>query len=88
MKFLIIAYDGKDKLQKRLEVRAQHLSNLPKEHIICAGGLLTDEGTMKGSALIMDYDTRKDLDAYLASEPYVVNNVWEEIKIEPINVVI
>ena len=31
MQFLVLAYDGKNKLQKRLEVRARHLSNLSSE---------------------------------------------------------
>jgi len=50
--------------------------------------LLDDEGKMKGSALIMDFESRKELDDYIANEPYVVENVWEKIEIEPINVVI
>lgn len=43
---------------------------------------------MKGAALIMDSDSRKELDNYIANEPYVVEKVWEKIEIEPINVVI
>ena len=50
--------------------------------------MLDDEGKMKGSALIMDFESRKELDDYIANEPYVVENVWEKIEIEPINVVI
>jgi uncharacterized protein YciI len=58
------------------------------EHIISAGDLLDDEGRMKGSALIIDFESYKELDDYIANEPYVVENVWEKIEIEPINVVI
>jgi uncharacterized protein YciI len=43
---------------------------------------------MKGSALIMDFESRKELDEYIANEPYVVYKVWEKIEIENINVVI
>ena len=43
---------------------------------------------MKGSVLILDFPSRADLDAYLASEPYVVENVWEKVEIETMNVVI
>ena len=43
---------------------------------------------MKGSALILDFDSRKELDDYISNEPYVVEKVWEKIEIEPINVVI
>ncbi len=88
MQFLVLAYDGEGKLQKRLEVRPQHLSNLPREHVICAGGLLTETGEMKGSAMVMEFASREELDEYLRNEPYVIANVWEKISVEPINVVI
>ena len=88
MQFLLLAYDGENKFAKRLEVRPQHLANLPKDHVICAGGLLTEEGKMKGSAMIMDFEDRASLDDYLRTEPYVVAGVWEKITVEPMNVVI
>lgn len=90
MQFLIKAYDGPNMLEKRMEVRPRHLEGMSRlsEHIICAGGLLDDEGKMKGSALIMDFDSRGELDAYLAAEPYVLENVWQKIEVEPMNVVI
>ena len=52
------------------------------------GGLLDDEGKMKGSALVMEFPDRAALDAYLANEPYVVENVWQKIEVEPMNVVL
>lgn len=90
MQFLIKAYDGPNMLEKRMEVRPRHLEGMSRlrEHIICAGGLLDEEGKMKGSALIMDFDSRNDLDAYLAAEPYVLEKVWEKIEVESMNVVI
>ncbi len=90
MQFLIRAYDGEGMLDKRMEVRPRHLEGMKKlsDHIISAGGLLDDAGKMKGSALIMDFESREELDAYIAQEPYVLENVWERIEIEPINVVI
>ena len=90
MQFLIRAYDGEGKLDKRMEVRPRHLEGMKKlsEHIISAGGLLDEDGKMKGSALIMDFESRKELDEYIENEPYVLENVWEKIVVEPINVVI
>ena len=89
MQFLITAYDGENQLEKRMEVRPRHLANLPKDHVICAGGLLTeDTGKMKGSAMIMEFENRAALNAYLATEPYVIEHVWERITVEQINVVI
>ena len=90
MQYMIKALDGKDKLAKRMEVRPRHLAGMEKlgDHIICAGGLLDDEGKMKGSVLILDFPSRADLDAYLAAEPYIVEQVWEKIEVETMNVVI
>ena len=35
-----------------------------------------------------NFDSRGELDDYISNEPYVVEEVWEKIEIEPINVVI
>ena len=56
--------------------------------VLCAGGLLDAEGGMKGSVLIMEFESRAELDRYLDSEPYVVENVWEKVEVEPMNVVL
>ena len=94
MQFMITAYDGTDgdALARRMKVRLQHLENMSKVremgHVICAGGLLDDDGKMKGSFLIMEFDSRKQLDDYLDHEPYVSEGVWEKVDIEPMNVVI
>ena len=90
MQFIIKAYDGAGMLGKRIEVRPRHLEGMARlgGHVICAGGLLDEDGKMKGSALIMDFADRSELDAYLAGEPYVQEHVWEKIEVERINVVI
>ena len=90
MQFIIKAYDGAGMLDKRMEIRPRHLEGIEriKEHVICAGGLLDDEGKMKGSVLIMEYENREQLDEYLANEPYVQENVWQKIEVERMNVVI
>lgn len=90
MQFLVRAYDGAGKLDKRMEVRPRHLEGMAAlgKHVICAGGLLDEEGKMKGSALIMEFEDRNELEAYLAKEPYVQEHVWEKIEVERMNVVI
>ena len=90
MQYIIKAYDGEGMLDKRMEIRPRHLEGIEriKEHVICAGGLLDDEGKMKGSVLIMEYESREQLDEYLANEPYVQEHVWQKIEVERMNVVI
>ena len=90
MQYLIKAYDGDNMLERRMAVRQSHLENMARVNgrVICAGGLLDDEGNMKGSALIMEFDTAEGLDQYLKSEPYIIQGVWETVEVEPMNVVI
>ena len=90
MQFLVKAYDGPDMLEKRMAVRPRHLEGMKKlgKHIICAGGLLDEEGRMKGSALVLDFESREALDEYLASEPYITDGVWEKVEVETMNVVL
>ena len=90
MQFVVKAYDGKGMLEKRMEVRPRHLEGMNKlgKHIVCAGGLLDDEGKMKGSVLILDFPDRSALDEYLGKEPYVLEKVWEKIEVEVMNVVL
>lgn len=89
MQYIITARDGENMLEKRLAVRDAHLENLNKilGRVVCAGGLLDEAGTMKGSVLVMDFDTKEDLDAYLASEPYIAAGVWEKVTVDRMNVV-
>ena len=90
MQFLVKAYDGVGMLEKRMEVRPRHLEGMKKlgAQIFCAGGLLDDEGKMKGSALVMEFENRDALDEYLAHEPYVTEGVWQKIEVEIMNVVL
>ena len=89
MQFVITAYDGEGMLAKRMEVRPLHLEGMErlKEHLVCAGGLLDDEGKLKGSVLVMEFQNREEVDEYLASEIYVTEHVWEKITVERMNVV-
>ncbi len=88
--FVIKAYDGEGMLDKRMEVRPRHLEGMTKlgKHVVCAGGLLDDAGKMKGSLMVMEFETRGELDDYIAHEPYVVEHVWQTIEVEPLNVVL
>ena len=90
MQFIIMAYDGENMLDKRMEVRPQHLEGMAKlgKHVVCAGGLLDEDGKLKGSALVVEFDDRAGVDEYLENEPYVKAGVWKMIEVEPMNVVI
>ncbi len=90
MQYVITAYDGKDALDRRLAVRPRHLENMSrlKGRVYCAGGILDENGKPKGSVLVVDFATRELLEEYLATEPYIVEQVWEDVRAEPMNLVI
>ena len=94
MQFVVVAYDGTDEgaLERRMSVRPQHLANMAKVKetgsVVCAGGILDDEGHPMGSVVVLDFDSREKLDAYLESEPYIATGVWQDVKVEPFNVVL
>lgn len=93
MQFVIHAYDGTDDQApvRRQNSRPAHLENIKKVKetgsVLCAGGIIED-GRAIGSFLIMEFATQVLFDDYLANEPYVINKVWQDIKVETVNVVI
>src|SRR5256885_10689107 len=91
MQFLVIGYDGKDKDAKarRQKARPAHIElgeELIKKGNVWFGAALTDEnGEMIGSAFFMNFPSRKELDEYLAIEPYVTGEVWKTVEIKLCN---
>ena len=50
--------------------------------------VLDGDGKPAGSVLVVDFDSRDRLEEYLASEPYIREKVWQDVTVEPMNVVI
>ena len=91
MQFVIIGLDGTDSdaSARRQTVRADHIKKgeelLAKGHLLYAAALLHDDGTMKGSMYLMNFNSETDLQAYLRTEPYVTGKVWQVITIHKSN---
>lgn len=87
MQFLLIAYDATDAgaLERRMKVREAHFATIKRyqdaRHMHIGAAILDDTGKMIGSTIIAEFETRAGLDAWLAEEPYAVNNVWDKITI-------
>lgn len=47
---------------------------------------MNDDGKMNGSVMVMNFDSREELDAWLAREPYVTGKVWERVEVIPCKV--
>jgi uncharacterized protein YciI len=87
MEFLLIGYDGKDagapeRRKKHRPAHLEHGSELFEEGNLLYGGAMLDEkGDMIGSVMIARFPTRADLDAWLKTEPFVLEKVWEKLEV-------
>src|SRR3989344_6698584 len=92
MQFLVIGYDGKDADAplRRQKARPAHIelgNKLMENGNFWFGAALTDEnGELIGSALVMNFETRSDLQKWLNIEPYVVEKVWESYDVKTCSV--
>ena len=87
MQFLIIGLDGigKEAQDRREKFRDAHIK-LGNELVALGNmwygaAILADDNTMRGSMLMMDFKSEKELNEWLEKEPYIVGKVWENITI-------
>ncbi len=87
MQFIVIGHDGTDDgaLERRMATRDAHLKTCAESvangNQLIGAAMMDENGKMNGSCMIMDFDTRQDLDAWLAREPYVMGKVWAKVEV-------
>ena len=90
--YLIIAQDGGDDeaLDRRKEVRPLHLAGAKKlkenNNFVIGGAMLDDDGNMRGSIMIVQFETPEDFQKWYVSEPYITGGVWQTIEVKPFRV--
>jgi len=93
MWFAVIAHDAPGTLASRLEARADHLARL---HSLHAQGRLKIAGPLPaidqenpgeagfiGSLLVVDFESRADLQIWLDADPYRAAGVYTHVDIYP-----
>jgi uncharacterized protein len=89
MQFLLIAYDATDPeaINRRLKVREEHFNKITElkksKKFILGGAILDENGKMIGSMIVYDFPDRQSLDLKLKEEPYLNNEVWNKVEINP-----
>jgi uncharacterized protein YciI len=89
MQFLITAYDGKDEnaQARRSAARPAHIEGakdlLAGGQVLIGGAILNDADEMIGSSLVVEFENREALDQWLNNDPYVTENVWQDITVQP-----
>lgn len=87
MIYIVLAFDGTDEEapKRRAESREAHLELVAKNSAegkqILGVAITDDDQKMVGSLMIMNFPSEEALDAWLQEEPYVINDVWDEVEI-------
>jgi uncharacterized protein YciI len=91
MLFVIHAVDKTDGMPTRAKFYRAHRIHLDQAErynvdVVTAGTLLADDGeTPVGSVFVIDAKDRATVDAFVRSDPYHVNKVWETVHIHGYN---
>jgi len=87
MQFIVTGYDGNDQhaLERRMSMRDLHLAGAKQMQasgqLLYAAALVDDNEQMIGSVMIMDFEDRGALDAWLTVEPYITGQVWRSVDV-------
>jgi len=91
MLFVIHAIDKRDALPVRAHFYRPHRVHLDQAEnfnvdVVTAGTLVAGDGeTPCGSVFVIDAKDRAAVDAFVRSDPYHVNAVWERVQIHAYN---
>jgi uncharacterized protein YciI len=90
--YLVIAHDGKDDgaLDRRKEIRPLHLAGAKKlkenGNFVIGGAMLDEDSNMRGSIMIVQFETQEDFQKWYDNEPYITGGVWKQIEVRPFRV--
>ena len=91
--FVVSCTDREGTVEKRLAIRPQHLARLEQLNaegrLIVAGAMpknpANPQAGFYGSTIIVDFDSREALDAWLQDEPFLKEGVYAHIDVKPFN---
>ena len=90
--YVVHAWDGTDDqaLERRMKARPAHFDNSRRikasGNFILGGAMLNDDGKMIGSTMVLQFETKEELQQWVDTEPYITGNVWQKIDIRPFRV--
>ncbi len=92
MQYLITAKDHTDlgAYERRMSARPAHVEYcdvLRTAGTMIFGAALMDEAREKmiGSVMVFDFASDAELEDWKVKEPYITNNVWQDIEVKPCN---
>jgi len=90
--YLITAYDLTDAeaLDRRMAARPEHLAGVKtlkqNGNFLIGGAILSPEGKMMGSSMIVQFQNEAELQQWLNQDPYITQKVWDKVEIKPFRV--
>ncbi len=82
MRVALICTDKPDHLQTRLDNRTAHLGYIEATGVVeMAGPLLSPEGKMTGSLIILNVETLAQGQAWAASDPYAKAGLFSSVTV-------
>jgi uncharacterized protein YciI len=90
--YVVIAHDGKDEEApaRRAAVRPNHLAGAKQlkaqNQFVLGGAILDESGNMRGSVMIVQFETEEAFKDWFANEPYITQGVWKSIEVKPFRV--
>lgn len=93
MLFVLLCTDAEGTVEQRLATRPAHIARLEQLNaegrVLTAGAMPKDrenpQAGFYGSVMIVDFDSREQLDAWLAEEPFVKAGVYQHVEVRPFN---
>ena len=91
MLWVVHATDKTDGMPARAKFYRDHRIHLDKAEdydvgVVTAGTLVADDGeTPVGSIFVIDAKDRAGADAFVRSDPYHVNGVWDQVQVHGYN---
>jgi len=81
MHFIIHAFDRPDAGELRARNRPAHLEYVSGFDVTFGGPMLTDDGVMCGSVIVVDVEDRMAVEAFAAGDPYAKAGLFGHVTI-------
>ena len=83
MPYTILCFDKENKLNVRKINRDEHLEYLKgfRKNLLLAGPILDKNNLPSGSIIILDLDTKQEIEKFIKDDPYYKAGLFRETKI-------
>ncbi|SMO79538.1 hypothetical protein SAMN06265221_111106 [Paracoccus laeviglucosivorans] len=79
--FAVICRDKPGQLQTRLDTRDAHLAFLKSTDALRMAGPLLEEGEMRGSLLVVEFDDLASAQGWAAGDPYKAAGLFQSAEV-------